>query len=520
MFPRRRVPALLVGLVALFSALAACGGAGSANKPTSPGTIPLLTVGMAESITNLDHSIANGSFSNVVRGLALEQLEIVGGDGRLHPWLATSMTHPDPVTYVYHLRHGVKFWDGDELTAADVAYSLNYYRRPGSVEDSYYLTVNSIKAAGRYTVVVTLKHPDASWPITPAIGQGIFEEKFQQAHPRTFGQPGALIMGSGPWKFDSLDPTRGVELSANPHWWGGTVPIKHISVKFFSDENSEALAYRAGELDLVPQIQDVQSFTATAGTTTVNVPSCANAFISMPTNTAPWSDVHVRRAVAYAVNRPDLIKATGFAAEPSYTLIAPSELGLFDPQSQVNAALASVRTYPYNLAEAKKEMAQSATPHGFNAVLETFHYGSFLNVDQVIAAELEQIGINVQIKNIGQNAWFAAIEDPRARPFTYTTSGDCGLDPNYWNQYLGSNVFNIANYAPPEVNRLLAAGTATSDPTRRLSIYAQLLQRLGTDVPYVPLLTQDASFASGKLTWPGYNLYWFYRAWALDLRAK
>jgi peptide/nickel transport system substrate-binding protein len=62
--------------------------------------------------------------------------------------------------------------------------------------------------------------------------------KFFEAHKSTFGNPGTLIMGTGPWELDSFDPTSGAELAANPSWWGGKVPIQHISVKIFSNETS------------------------------------------------------------------------------------------------------------------------------------------------------------------------------------------------------------------------------------------------------------------------------------------
>ena len=73
----------------------------------------------------------------------------------------------------------------------------------------------------------------------------IFEAKFAEDHKGTFGKPGTLVMGTGPWIVDSLDPTTGAEFSANPHWWGGKVPIQHISYKIFATETSLASAMRA-----------------------------------------------------------------------------------------------------------------------------------------------------------------------------------------------------------------------------------------------------------------------------------
>jgi peptide/nickel transport system substrate-binding protein len=502
-------------------------GCGSGPAPSGPASasIPLLRVGLAETISNLDAGNPSSSFGDYVTSLSLELVMQTGPDGKLRPWLAEKVTQPSPFTFAYHLRHGVRFWDGNELTAADVAFSWNYYRRPGSPNAFDYASVKSIQAVDRYTVVVTLTHPDASWPYTPASEFAeIFEEKFFEAHKPTFGQPGVLVMGTGPWEINSFDPTRGIELSANSHWWGGKVPIKHISVRFFSDETNMALALRSGELDLVPQVEDARSFATTSGARLTSVPSCQTGWFSMPTQTAPWSDVHIRRAVAFALDRPDIITVTGFPAVPTYTLIAPSQLGTLGSSAQVNSALRSLPSYPFSLAMARREMAESAYPHGFSMVLDTFNYGSFINVNQVIAAELKKLGINAQIKNIGQSAWFAVASGPDdKRPPIYSTTGACTPDPSFYDTFLGSSNlkpggFNVADYAPPAVDSLIAAGLATADPAKRLTIYTSLLQRLATDVPYVPLYLQDVTFASTKFTWPAFPGYWRDGVWALGLR--
>ena len=300
----------VIPLAAVLALLAAgCSSAASAPASSAAAaTIPLLKVGLASSFPNLD--LAKTINANSVDVLTLDTLMKFGPQGQVEPNLATSVTQPDPVTYVYHLRHGVRFWNGDPLTATDVAYSMNHERAPGSQVGFTYASVKSITATDPYTVAVTLTHPDATWKYTAAeYNSAIFEMKFAQAHQGTFGGSRALIMGSGPWKIDSFDPTKGAELSANPHWWGGKVPVSHISFTFFSSATSEALAFRAGNIDLAPDISQPQSFAATSGAKLIRVPSCSNTWFAMNTQVAPWSDIHVRRAVAYALNRTDIIAA-------------------------------------------------------------------------------------------------------------------------------------------------------------------------------------------------------------------
>src|SRR5262249_10821346 len=90
--------------------------------------------------------------------------------------------------------------------ATDVAYSLNYDRAAGSDVAFAFTGVKSVTATDPHTVTVTVTAPDASWKFVPAEENAyIFEKAFKEAHASTFGQPGTLVMGSGPWVVDSLD---------------------------------------------------------------------------------------------------------------------------------------------------------------------------------------------------------------------------------------------------------------------------------------------------------------------------
>ena len=160
-------------------------------------------------------------------------------------------------------------------------------------------------------------------------------------------------MGTGPWEVDSLDPTTGAKLSANPYWWGGAVPIQNISFQIFANATSEALAFRAGDVDLDPIVVGPKSFAASSGATIEAAPSCLNGMLDMNVHAPGWDDAHVRRTVAYALDRAEIIDAFGGYAVPDYTLIPVSALGTIASQEQVNALFKSLPLYPYNLAKAK-----------------------------------------------------------------------------------------------------------------------------------------------------------------------
>jgi peptide/nickel transport system substrate-binding protein len=497
----------------LVAGLTACSGAASGAGPTAgtSSTIPLIRVSDLNHVTSQDEAKYLGAADAGV--LALETMLKFGPQGQLEPDLATSWAQTSPVTYVYHLRHDVKFWDGHPLTASDVAYSMNHYRAPGSQAAFAYTGVKSIIATDPYTVTVTLSQPEASWRNVPAEPTAmIFEKQFQQAHAATFGQPGTLVMGSGPWEFDSLDPTKGEELSANPHWWGGKVPIQHVSFTFFASETSEALAFRAGEIDFTFYVSSPRSFAALSGTKPLAAQSCSNGFFSMNISQPGWSDVHVRRAVAYALNRADIIAAAGGYASPIYTFTPPSLLDSIASQSQINTLLNSIPLYQYNLTKARQEMAQSAYPHGFSATIQSPSGGNTTTLNQVAAAELARIGIRLTIKQVDANALGTLEVGPDGQRPTGMSGGFCFQpDPNTFSDFLGSSnlqagLYNEADYAPPAVDTLLAQGLAASSPAQRFAVYSKLFARLQADLPYVGLYVIDDNVSvSSKFRYAGFN---------------
>ncbi len=525
MKPRLAVSVATALVAAVASSLFVAGSAASTAR--SGATIPLLRIGIAGNVASTLDPFHSGS----TEALSAELLMVPDPrTGKIRPWLATSLTQPGKAVYVYHLRHGVTFWDGTELTAQDVAASWNYLRYPGSTAAFFFTSVKTIKATGRYDVTVTLRHVDASfkWQVA-GYAAPVFEKAFLEAHKGTFGQPGTLIMATGPWNPVSFDPTSGIEFKANPHWWGGKVNIQHISLKYFNNETSEALAYRAGDLDIALGILDPRAFQATSGQPVTSVPSCFSAYIGMETKYPPWNDVHVRRAVAYALNRTDLIKASGTPAQPYYTLDPPYLLRSIASDAQINTLFKSLNLYPYSIAKAKAELAKSAYPNGFSAPLNTASLGAYPQVTQVIAAQLAKIGINLQVNALPVGAWFGIIvgADRSKIGLQFVTAGCNSPDPNENPKFmLGSRnavagSFNITDWAPPDVDQLLAESVATTNNAKRFAIYAKLLKRLSDDVPYVPLYLTDANFAiSSKFSWPTVNAIYYTRDWALEVKAK
>jgi peptide/nickel transport system substrate-binding protein len=252
----------------------------------------------------------------------------------------------------------------------------------------------------------------------------------------------------------------------------------------------------------------------------------------MNTRQKPWSDVHVRRAVAYALDRTALITADGgpTSGTPLYTLIPPQALSILGSRSEVNGVLKSVLEYPFSIAKAKRELAASAYPKGFSASTNTADIGpTFIDVNQVIAANLAKIGIRLSVHVISSDAWITEIFGPKTFGDVYSTWGTAPDSSSRPASLLGSNNVkpgraNLANYVPKSVDELLARGLAATKPSARLAIYGQLLRKLGTDVPYVPLFEQSFFPAvSDKFTIPhpgDFAFLYFWDNWGRLIKAE
>jgi peptide/nickel transport system substrate-binding protein len=493
---------LALGLVVLTGA--------SAHGSRGPATASLLNFGIVGPVSTINPGITQTDIGDFVFDFLMRR----SPTGQVLPNLAQSVSEPGPGVYIYHLRHGVKFSDGTEMTAEDAASSINYERYPANSDSVQFTAIKSIVPQGRYNLVVTLKHPDAGFKYLFTYAGEVWEKKFQDAHRATFGDPNTLVVATGPYIIQSLSPTQGAELEANPHYWGGAIPIKHISVKFFTDEQSEALAFRAGAIDAAWP-NDPKGFAATANTKLLSVPSNQLAYFAMNTKVAPWNDVHVRRAVAYALKRQDLITAAGVQAVPAYTLIPPAMLGELASKAQVDALIKSLPTYQYNLAKAWQELAKSAYPHGFSADFDEFDLHPFLDVAEVVASELSQIGIKLKVNATPIPQWVQQYGSDAGVTLIFSnydtvTGTDPGFIPrrDFLSNQSKSYGQNWSRFYSASLDALIKAAAAESNRAKRFADYSKFLQVVQSAAPMLPIYLKNQELAlDSKFTFPTFNGY-------------
>jgi peptide/nickel transport system substrate-binding protein len=437
-----------------------------------------------------------------VESLAVNNLMEFAPDGSVKLGLASSVEQPNPTTYVYHLR-SVKFSDGKPMTSADVVYSLDRNRfAKESWTKSYWEDVTSISAPNGSTVVIKLKKPNAVFEDTVAFTGEVIEkaaaEKFSE---KELGTPGHMLIGTGPWKFEGYQPEVSVHLSRNPYWTGPRQPAERITVNLFKTEASMALALRSGSIDGVSWIIGPKTFEGIPGVRVMTAPTGTMNVASANTAMAPFNNVHVRRAIAYATNVKGIISALyppGTGTEEA-TIVPSDFFGDLGSPSEVNKLLGSLPKYEFNIAKAKEELAKSPYPHGFSTEIDVEQVEApSVATAQILALDLAKIGITASVREVPVADVPSVLFSGKSK-LVVATSGGIYPDPEDIMALLnpsqiappGSGL-NIANYRNPEVTRLQRESGETLNRSRRLQMIGKLLRIVNEEAPYWQLGTHEA----------------------------
>lgn len=490
-----RFVALVAAAAVAFTACAvtppqgvATSGPSGAATPQRGGT---LTFGRAAAVTSFDLNneiTANNAFAI---DKVFEPLVSFDTKGNIIPWLASAYTvSGDQLTYSFTLRAGLQFSDGNPVTAADAKFSLERHITVGGPLPLE-APIDEITAAGDYTLVIKLTHP-----YTPFLSElsgfsnGIFPKDFAgQPEKVFFSQP----IGTGPWVVQSWDPNGDTTFLANTHYWQVGKPYAASLVyTVVADDTQRIQQLQAGQLSGIEDVAPatIAELSANPQVSVAELGSWAVEQVFFNTLNKHFADRHVRRAVAYALNREGITQATAFgAAQTVKTLIPPTI-----------RYSAEVKALDNDQAAAKAELAASKYADGFSATLLIASGDSARAQEaQIIQAALKPLNIDVKIEAIELNAF-----RERFKAFQYDFMINSGQsdapDPNGLITFQAdpkgfSNSF-WTHYTNPTVTALMKAGRITPDGEKRAAIYAEIQQILADDVPYIPLFNTKNVVAS------------------------
>ncbi|MGV9308461.1 ABC transporter substrate-binding protein [Nonomuraea sp. NPDC003727] len=455
---------------------------------------------------SLDIAHGFNNASTLIQSALLDTMLTLDTRGAPAPRLATEWTQPDPATYLFTLRKGVRFADGTPLTADDAAFSLRRHLDPkvASQAASYFTTVKQVEAVGDGQVKVTLKRPNPAFLAMAAIAWQVTPRKLAEAHPQDLGSPEVGTMGTGPFKVAKFSLTSGVVLERNPSYWGRPPALRTVEFKTITDPETLRLAVRSGEVDATDglTVRDARKWTGLPGVRTIFYPGNNIGYLSLAVTSGPLKDLHVRRAIAHAVNRravSDLMTA-GHGAPAATVLPAPQLAALYGD------SLPSLPAHPYDVQRAKAELARSAYPQGFDLAVPYASTGDSGTVMQAVAADLAKIGIRLTLEPSPADQYRSRMMQHDRLSIQYVNLAYGTPDPLEVLPDMVSRAaaepegFNFSGYGTAATDRQLDALASATGQDRKALVTA-LLTEVAEQVPYIPLFSTDYAVAlSEKFT--------------------
>ena len=415
--------------------------------------------------------------------------------------LATSWTtSSDGKIYTFELRQGVKFHDGTPFNASAVKFSLerSFEGNKGYIQ-GLITEIDKIEIVDDYTVRIVLT--DSYAPLLRVLthwGFSIYSPTAVQKYGEDFWKN---IVGTGPFKLESLIPEETTVLVKNEEYWRGPPKLDKIIIKVVTTWAAARIMLETGEIDMCHVFnsvywgdmpKDVSAMEANPEIEVIEAPSLAIRYVGINTAKEPWTDIRLRKAIAYALDYDSFIDDVMWgAASRAYSLIPPTMFSS-DPDVQPK--------YDKNLTRAKELLAEAGYPNGEGFPKLTLLYFSpqtvFRDKSIVIQQNLAELGIESDI--VGKD-FGPAIEDLLAGRFDLYPCGMTGPGINYpdiliYTQYHSSLIGKVANYfafGNPEVDAALESGRRTTDVDEQLKAYEDFQALTNDLLPAIPTYTID-----------------------------
>lgn len=510
---KKRVFALFLSVLMLTTVLCACGdttseeagGIGSDTTSSSGEAVTggELVVGISQDLgDSLDPYQLTAAGTREVLFNIYEGLVKATATGEYVPAVASDSTvSEDGLTYTFTLREGVRFHNGDTVTAEDVKYSFETCAET-TVDTALAAALSAVQtlSAEGDTITITLAEPNPDF--LSYVGMVYIV-------PDDYTEQSTAPVGTGPFQFVSRSVQENLVMEKFADYWGEPAYLDKVTFKIFEDANALMSALSAESVDLAVHLTIDQVNTLSAETYKT-LEGTMNLVQALYLNNAvePFNNEKVRQAMCYAVNVDEILQLTseGHGAKLG-TSIYPAFTKYFD-ESLVDA-------YPYDVEKAKQLLAEAGYENGFSMTITVpSNYTPHMNVAQVLVEQLAQVGITATIEPVEWETWLTRVY--AGRDFESTVLGfdaatlSAGALLNRW---MSDNENNMINYNNPEYDAIMKEASVTTDDAKQTELYKQAAKMLSDTAANVYI--QDlADFVVIKSNLDGYQ---FYPLYVMDL---
>ena len=436
-----------------------------------------LVAAIAGEPDQLDPQKTSAYFSFEVLENVFDTLVEPDANLEMRPALAESLTvSPDQLSWTFRLRRGVTFHDGSPFTADDVVYSYRRIIDQELANADKLSAVTGITAADPSTVVITLKQPTPNLLTNLGGFKGL---AIVQRRNVESGEIAGHPVGTGPFAFQSQKSGDSIILKANPAYWAGAPKVSGVTFRFISEPSTALSALQAGEIDWTDSIPTQRVAQLKDDDSIILATTASNDYWYLALNEAraPWNDVRVRQAIAYAIDRDAIVQATSYGTAVANQLAIPQGNPWYTPYD----------AYRHNVDKAKSLLADAGAAPKSLDMLVTNEYPETVTAAQIIADNLAPLGITVNIRTVDFATW---LDEQNNGHFDMLMMGWLGnIDPDdfYYAQHHTDGSSNAQKFSNPEVDRLLDAARVEINRNARAGDYAKAATIIADQVSYIYL---------------------------------
>lgn len=458
----------------------------SCSQPPNANTLVMI---IESSPTNLDPRVGIDAQSERIDELIFDAL--LNRDDHLNvtPGLAERWEIPDPLTYIFHLRHDIKFHDGRPLTSRDVKWTFDslLQGKIRTTRAAAYRYVDHVEAPDDYTVIFRLKEPFSTllWNLSAGamgiVPYGSLDEVTE--HP----------IGSGPFRFVSAEPDKEVIVERNDNYWGDKAHVPRVRFAVVPDTTTRALELRNGSADIASNALTSDMIVALEKESNLEVqrtPGTVLSYLAFNLRDPILRDVRVRHALAYAIDRRPMIHYLWRDFAQSAASILPPQSWAYD---------ADVPKYGYDPEKARQILDSAGYPpvNGvrFHLAMKTSTEESTRLMVAVMQQQLRDVGIVLDIRTFEFATFLADVTSGAYQMYSLRWIGS-NEDPDIFEYAFHSDKFpphgaNRSFYVNPKLDALINQGRSETGLGRRKAIYDEVQNILATDLPYINLWFLD-----------------------------
>jgi peptide/nickel transport system substrate-binding protein len=418
-------------------------------------------------------------------------------EGDIVPALAKSYERDTETSWIFHLREGVEFHNGEELTAKAVKFTVNRIFDPElkSTRATDLEWIESVEVLDEYTVKITANKVFALADHYFSELQIVPPEYVKEVGDREFNMN---PVGTGPFEFVRWDQGNRIVLERNEDYWAGPSGISGVTFRFISSAASRVATLLGGDADLVADVPvtSIDQIENRANTKLGVATGSRVIFVGLDSvQETPLENVKVRQALNYAVDKKAIIENLLHGlAEQTVTLLTEKDLG-FNPD---------VEPYGYDPEKARELLEEAGYPDGFEIEMATLS-GRYINDEQVaqaIAGFLGEIGVEVKLQVLEFGAFNDKLFSKQISPMFLVGWGNPVFDASYVFDFIVRSDGLIRTIQNEEIDQLLQNGRTTTDQEKREEYYREAVELVHEQAPCIFLYKQPVLYGmSDRLNW-------------------